>query len=436
MNVEIITIGDELLIGQVLDTNSAWMAKILNENGFQVVWKATVGDVADDIIQAIDDARKKAPIILLTGGLGPTKDDITTQTLCKYFDCSLRFSDETHANIERLFRKNGRAMNELTRHQAMVPDKATILQNAMGTAPCTWFEQDGGVLVSMPGVPHEMMWLMENEIIPRLKKKFHRDLYIKHQTCLVTGYSESALAIRLTDFENRMPPFVKLAYLPQMGIIRLRLSAYCDDPKTADEAIDALKKELEQVLRGNIMVEEDKPLEVLVGDYLRSKQLTVGTAESCTGGSIASKLTSVPGSSDYFLGSVVSYANKVKRHILGVDKDDLEKYGAVSRPVVEQMARGALRVLGCDYALATSGIAGPGGGTPDKPVGTIWIALANQEKVVSKEYRFATISSRDINIQRTVNFALLMLLEVLKGQGRVLCSGTSVVGQWCESRTR
>lgn len=414
MTVEIITIGDELLIGQVVDTNSSWMAKILNENGFKVVRKVTVGDEADDITKAIDDARKKVSIVLLTGGLGPTKDDITTKTLCKYFDSELHFSDEVYENIVKLFHLNGRVMNELTRNQAIVPSKATIIQNAMGTAPCTWFEQDGGILVSMPGVPYEMKWLMENEIIPRLKKRFHRDLYIKHQTCLVTGYSESALALKLTDFENKMPSFVKLAYLPQMGIIRLRLSAYCEDEKIAEEAINTLKWQLEEILKGNIIVEEDKNLEVLVGEYLRSKKRTVGTAESCTGGMIASLLTSVPGSSDYFLGSIVSYANEVKHNLLGVDSHDLEKYGAVSRQVVEQMAKGALKVLGCDYAVATSGIAGPGGGTPEKPVGTIWIAMANKEKVISKEYHFNTISTRENNIQRTVNFSLLLLLEELR----------------------
>ena len=422
MTVEIITIGDELLIGQVVDTNSAWMAKILNENGFKVVRKVTVGDEAEDIAKAIDDARGKASVVLITGGLGPTKDDITLKTLCKYFDSTLKFSNEVYANIEKLFNKNGRVMNELTRNQALVPDKATVIQNAMGTAPCTWFERDGVVLVSMPGVPYEMKWLMENEIVPRLKKAFNQDLYIKHQTCLVTGYSESALALTLTDFENCMPEFVRLAYLPQMGIIRLRLSAYCDNEKTAVEAVDALTQQLEEILTGNIIVEEDKDLEVLVGEYLRSKNLTIGTAESCTGGTIASRLASVSGCSDYYLGSIVSYANEVKQNQLGVDKGDLEKYGAVSQQVVEQMAKGALKALGCDYAVATTGVAGPGGGTPEKPVGTVWIAVANagargmagEAVVISKEYHFTTISTRENNIQRTVNFALLMLLEELR----------------------
>ena len=414
MTAEIITIGDELLIGQVVDTNSAWMAKILNENGFKVVRKVTVGDEAMDIVNAIDDAQKKVSVVLITGGLGPTKDDITLKTLCKYFDSALTFSDEVYANIEKLFNKNGRVMNELTRNQAMVPVKATVIQNKMGTAPCTWFEKDGGVLVSMPGVPYEMKWLMEYEVVPRLKKMFNQDLYIKHQTCMVTGYSESMLAMKLADFENNMPQFVKLAYLPQMGILRLRLSAYYENEKVATETVAALTQQLKNILEEDIIIVEDKDLEVLVGEHLRSKNLTVGTAESCTGGSIASKLTSVPGCSDYYLGSIVSYANEVKQNQLGVDEGDLKKYGAVSQQVVEQMAKGALKVLGCDYSIATTGIAGPGGGTPEKPVGTVWIAIADKQKVISRKYHFASISTRENSIQRTINFSLLMLLDELR----------------------
>jgi nicotinamide-nucleotide amidase len=263
----------------------------------------------------------------------------------------------------------------------------------------------------MPGVPSEMKWLMTNEILPRLKKHFKQDLYIRHRTFWVTGYTESALAIRLADFENKLPAFVKLAYLPQLGLMRLRLSAYAPNEKESDMAITNLQKQLEELLEGNIMATGDKTPEILAGEKLRSLGQTIGTAESCTGGSIAALLTSVAGSSDYFSGSVVAYANAVKQHILGVSESDLKKYGAVSRPVVEQMAKGALRVLGCDWAIATSGIAGPGGGTPQKPVGTIWIAVAHKNEVVSKEYRFNT--TREQNIQRTVNMALMLLLEML-----------------------
>ncbi|MDR0699755.1 MAG: CinA family nicotinamide mononucleotide deamidase-related protein [Tannerella sp.] len=412
MMVEIITIGDELLIGQVVDTNSAWMAEILNDNGFVVQRKITVGDDEDDIMKAFDDARRRAPIVLVTGGLGPTKDDITVHALCRYFNSGMHFSEETYENIERIFMKRNYRMNELTRNQAMVPDKAVIIRNETGTAPCTWFEDDGGVFVSMPGVPHEMKWLMSNEVLPRLRKKFHQDVFIKHQTCWVAGYAESMLAIKLADFENNMPPFVKLAYLPQPGVIRLRLSAYADDEKKAGETLASLQRQLKEILNGNIIAEEDRNIEILAGDLLRSKGLTVGTAESCTGGAIAALITSVPGSSGYYLGSVVSYANEVKRNVLGVSGSDLEQYGAVSRQVVEQMAKGALRVLGCDYAIATSGIAGPGGGAPGKPVGTVWIAVAGKDRIVSEKYHFTAI--REQNIQRTVNASLLMLLKELK----------------------
>ena len=409
MNIEIITIGDELLIGQVVDTNSAWMAKILNENGFQVVRKTTIGDEACDIKKAISDACSRVPIVLVTGGLGPTKDDITLKTLCEYFDTSLYFSDEVCTHIENMFRERGFIMNELTRNQSFVPKNATIIQNHAGTAPCTWFEQNETILVSMPGVPFEMKWLMENEVVPRLKKKCHRDIYIKHRTITVSGIPESALAILLTDFENNLPSYVKLAYLPQSGIIRLRLSAYCEDEKLAEETISTLHQQLKEIVQAYFVADIDHTIEVLIGEKLRAKGLTVGTAESCTGGAIAALLTSVSGCSDYYRGSVIAYSNEVKHRVLGVSESDLIQYGAVSKQVVEQMAQGALRVLGCDYAIASSGIAGPGGGTPEKPVGTVWIAVANKDNVESREFHFTVV--REQNIQRTVNAALTLLLN-------------------------
>ena len=409
MEAAIITIGDELLIGQVVDTNSAWIGRTLNDNGYNVVCKTAVGDNESDIISAIRAAKERAPLILVTGGLGPTKDDITLQTLCEYYGCKLHFSEEIYRYLEQRFQQSGWVMNELTRQQAMVPDQCTAILNQAGTAPCTWFERDGHILISMPGVPSEMKWLMTNEILPRLKKRFKRDLYVKHQTFRVTGYSESALAIHLADFENNLPSFVRLAYLPQLGIMRLRLSVYAQHEQEAAEAIHIFQKRLEERLEGNISVTGDKNIEASVGEKLRRLGQTIGTAESCTGGSIAALLTSVAGSSDYFAGSIVAYANSVKQQVLGVSESDLQQYGAVSQQVVEQMAKGACRVLGCDWAIATSGVAGPGGGTPDKPVGTVWIAVANKNEVVSKIYRFHTI--REQNIQRTVNMALTLLME-------------------------
>ena len=411
MDAAIITIGDELLIGQVVDTNSAWIGKLLNDNGFKVVHKAVIGDKEQDIMSAINAANKISPLILVTGGLGPTKDDITMRTLCDYFGCKLIFSEEVYQNIEQIFKKNERSMNELTRSQAIVPDGCVVIQNQAGTAPCTWYERDGNILVSMPGVPSEMKWLMTNEIMPRLRKHFKKDLHIRHRTFWVTGYSESALAIRLSDFENNLPAFVKLAYLPQLGLMRLRLSAHAANEKEADMAISNLQKQLEELLADNLLADGDKTPETLAGEKLRSLRQTIGTAESCTGGSIASLLTSVTGSSDYFVGSIVAYANAVEQHILGVSESDIKDYGAVSRQVVEQMAKGALRILGCDWAISTSGIAGPSGGTPQKPVGTIWIAIANQNEVISEKYCFNT--TREQNIQRTVNMALMLLLKKL-----------------------
>jgi nicotinamide-nucleotide amidase len=304
-------------------------------------------------------------------------------------------------------------MNELTRNQALVPKKATIIQNEAGTAPCTWFEQDARVLVAMPGVPYEMKWLMENEVVPRLKKKYHRDMYIKHKTISISGIPEAALAIKLTDFENNLPSFVKLAYLPQSGIIRLRLSAYCNDEKMLDQTVITLHQQLKEILHSYIIADADTNIEVIIGEKLRSKGLTIGTAESCTGGAIAALLTSVAGSSDYYKGSVIAYSNDVKKRVLGITENDLLQYGAVSKPVVEQMASGAMQVLDCDYVIATSGVAGPGGGSTEKPVGTIWIAIASKDSTVSKKFIFTDV--REQNIQRTVNTSLIMLLQSIRG---------------------
>jgi nicotinamide-nucleotide amidase len=282
----------------------------------------------------------------------------------------------------------------------------------MGTAPCTWFEKEGKTLISMPGVPYEMRWLMSDEIVPRLKECFKRDLFIKHGTIMVSGLTESALALKLTDFESNLPGFVKLAYLPQSGIIRLRLSACMNDENRVNEAMDTLRKQLSDIVKEYVIYDGDRKIEILTGEELRKRGLTLGTAESCTGGAIASLITSVPGSSDYFVGSVVSYSNSVKTDVLGVSVDDLNVYGAVSKQVVEQMAQGALQALGCDCAVATSGIAGPGGGTAVKPVGTVWVAVANREKVVSREYHFT--NDREQNIIRTTNAALILLLENIR----------------------
>lgn len=412
MDVEIITIGDELLIGQVVDTNSAWIGQQLENEGFHIVWKSAVGDIEEDMLTAIDSALKRVSIVLVTGGIGPTKDDITRKTLCKYFDSGVHFSEEVYRNIEEIFSRSGRPMNELTRNQAIVPDKATVIQNRAGTAPCTWFERDGKVLVSMPGVPYEMKWLVSNEVLPRLKNKFRRDIHILHHTTWISGYSESMLAMHLEEFENALPETAKLAYLPQPGLIRLRLTIHAKTEEEAQTVLSHHQSKLRSLLEGHILTEEDKAPDEVIGAILKERKLTIGTAESCTGGRIASIITATPGSSTYFVGGIVSYSNSVKENLLGVDPKDIEQYGAVSREVVEQMVKGAIRKLGCDCAVATSGIAGPDGGTPEKPVGTVWIAAAIGDKVVSECYRFSTV--REQNILRSSNMALLMLLNLLK----------------------
>lgn len=412
MDVEIITIGDELLIGQVVDTNSAWMGQVLGDEGFHVIHKVTVGDVEAHMLDAFDWAMKRSQIVLVTGGIGPTKDDITKKTLCKFFHTGLRLSEEVLANIEDIFQKSGKAMNPLTHDQAYVPEDCTVIQNRVGTAPITWFERDGKILVSFPGVPSEMKWAMKEEILPRLKAKFRQDLYIKHQTLWVSGYTESALAMHLEEFEKQLPAFVSLAYLPTPGLIRLRLSAYYEDASAVESAMREQTDKLRGLLEGNILAEEDKPIQEIIGEVLRCKKLTLGTAESCTGGKIAEMITSVPGSSDYFVGGIVSYSNNVKHQILDVSNLSLDTYGAVSRQVVEEMVTGALRTLNCDCAVATSGIAGPGGGTDEKPVGTVWIAVAWKDRVKSQLFHFG--KNREQNILRSANMALLMLNSLLK----------------------
>jgi nicotinamide-nucleotide amidase len=411
-NVEIITIGDELLIGQVIDTNSAWIAQALNKTGLEVKNITTVGDNEKDIEKSFDRALLRSSIVLVTGGIGPTKDDITKKTLCKYFDCSLRFDGEVLKNMEELFARSGREINPLTYGQAYVPDAATIIQNKVGTAPATWFEHDGKVLISMPGVPSEMKWLMENEILPRLQAAFQQDTCIQYKTCWVEGFTESALAMHLDEFEKKLPGNIRLAYLPAPGLIRLRLTGKDENRQLLSDEMNRQAAELQAILGEKILAEEDKPIESVLGELLSKKSLTLSIAESCTGGNIAHTITSVPGSSQYFKGSVVAYSNDVKTTLLHVNPSDLDHDGAVSEPVVKQMAQGIQNLLRTDCAIATSGIAGPDGGTPEKPVGTVYIAVSYNDRTITQKYTFGV--SREQNIQRATNMALLMLYKLVK----------------------
>lgn len=410
MFAEIITIGDELLIGQVTDTNSAWMGRELNKVGIEVIRIVSVRDRADEITEAVDNAMKRADIVLMTGGLGPTKDDITKQTLCEYFGTELVFDELVFENIKRVL--SGRIpMNGLNKSQAMVPKDCVVINNRVGSASVSWFERNGKVLVSMPGVPQEMTIVMSEEVIPRLCKQFQTDVIV-HRTFTVQNYPESVLAEKLEFWETALPECIKLAYLPKPGIIRLRLTGRGQNKKEVEGLITCEGAKLKAILREDILDEEDTPIETLIGHLLQKKNLTVSTAESCTGGSIAVRITSIPGSSEYFKGSVVAYSNDVKTNLLHVSTETLEKYGAVSEETVIEMARGAMNTLKTDCAVATSGVAGPGGGTKEKPVGTVWIAAAYKNEI--RTMKQETDRGREMNVERAGNNALLLLRELVK----------------------
>jgi len=408
---ELITIGDEILIGQVVDTNSAWMARELNREGFQIVQITSVPDIQEQIIEAFTNAFHRADTVLVTGGIGPTKDDITKQTLCKFFNTELIFNEEMYRNVLRQISGRSGAMNELNRCQAYVPACCTPIINGAGTAPITWYERDGKVLVSMPGVPREMMWAMKNEILPRLKSHFKTPKLI-HQTIIIKDYAESQLAITLEEWENALPGFIKLAYLPQVGYIRLRLTGKNGDEKLLDITIKKEIEKLHAILGTAIVATEDIAPDVLISSMLKELKLTLGTAESCTGGNIAHLLTLHPGSSLFFKGGVVAYSNEVKQNVLGVDPKDIEIHGAVSKEVVEQMAQGARKILNADVAVATSGIAGPDGGTPEKPVGTVWIAASDGQKTISKVFQFGNFRER--NIEKATFAAIFLVKELVE----------------------
>lgn len=407
MNIEIITIGDELLIGQVVDTNSAWISSKMSGAGFDVVYITSIKDNKDAIYTAIEDGFDRADILLLTGGNGPTKDDITKNTLCEYFNEQLVFDNEVLKNIETLFRDRGVAINELTRNQAFVPQKSTVIQNRVGTAPILWFEKDGKILVSMPGVPFEMRWAMTEEVIPRLSKQFQTKRFLK-QVFYTHGISESGLAMHLHNFEESLPSGFGLAYLPGGGIIRLRLSVKGDE-NSAEMALQATK--LKHLLGDYLLAESDDPLQQIVGNTLKDRGLTISLAESCTGGYIAHLLTNIAGSSAYFKGGIVSYANSAKMNLLQVKQDTLDAHGAVSQQVVEEMAKGAIETFGTNCAIAVTGIAGPDGGTPEKPVGTVWICTICGDTMVSKMYSFG--KSRENNKRRSAVMAMVQMLRCM-----------------------
>ena len=407
MKAYLLTIGDEILIGQIIDTNSANIAKMLHGIGGVVVEKSAVADDETAILDLLRRGLALADVVIITGGLGPTKDDKTKTALTHFFGVELVEHRPTREFVEDLFRQHHKQITPAVVQQWMLPANATVLINKMGTAPGMWFEYEEKVVVSLPGVPYEMQYLMENEVLPRLRQRFD-GTHVAYRTILTSGEGESTIAKMLEPFEEALPENVTLAYLPRIAQVRLRLTVRGDDPAANEELLKQKMDELLKLLPPHLIASlEDDTLETAIGKLLRNKNLTVATAESCTGGYLAHLITSVAGSSDYYKGSVVAYANEVKMKVLEVQESTLQEHGAVSEQTVREMVKGALGLFGTDLAMATSGIAGPGGGTPDKPVGTVWIAVGNKDNIKTRIFHFRR--DRERNIQYAATYALEML---------------------------
>lgn len=413
MRAEIITIGDELLIGQTIDTNSAWIGAELSKLGFDIYRKTSIHDGRSDILNQLAAASGKSDVVLITGGLGPTSDDITKQTLCEFFDTKLEMNLEILTMIEEMMRKRNFPMNDNNRRQAEVPVSCKVLTNAIGTAPGMWFEKDGTIFISLPGVPAEMKYIMAQHVLPELKSKFKSQVIV-HRTIMTFGAPEARLAELLADFETNLPAGIKLAYLPSSGINKLRLTGTGTKLQSVEEAVKKQVSKIYSIIPQLIYGENEESLEMVTGRLLREKNKTVCTAESCTGGNIARMITSVPGSSDYFEGSVVAYANSIKIRILKVSNKLIEQEGAVSEAVARAMADSARSLFRTDYCIATTGIAGPDGGAPQKPVGTIWIAVSSGSGTVTEKHTFGT--DRIHNIRRFSLVALNLLRKKILGE--------------------
>lgn len=409
MNAQIITIGDEILIGQIVDTNSTWIAKELNKLGISVSKIISIGDDASEIQQTITEALHSSKIVIITGGLGPTNDDITKNVLCQIFNSELVLNSYVLENIKFLLDKRNIPLNENNRSQALVPDKAKVLNNLIGTAPGLMFEKNDKILFSLPGVPYEMKYIFSEHVINELQNKFQL-LSNFHKTILTAGLAESVLAEKIQEWENSIPKNIKLAYLPSPGFIRLRLSKNNAD-KAEIETINLLVEKLKTLIPENIIATEDIRLEEVLGNLLKQNNKTICTAESCTGGKIASLITGIPGSSAYFEGSIIAYSNQIKVKELSVNPETLQIHGAVSEQTVIEMAENIRKKFNTDYSVAVSGIAGPDGGSKQKPVGTIWIAVSNTEKTLTKRLLFPF--DRITNIERTANTALLLLINFI-----------------------
>jgi len=407
---EIITIGDEILYGQIVDTNSQWISKELDKIGVKTVRKTTVSDFEPDILEALAESSTRADIILITGGLGPTNDDLTKPCLAKYFQCDLALNKQALKEVQWIFDKIGRELTETNRQQAILPTKCSVVTNRAGTAPGMWFQEEDKVYVSMPGVPHEMKIMMAEQVLTRLQTVFKTPA-IYHKIIKTIGIGESWLADKIAPWEQQLPPNIKLAYLPGLGEVKLRLTAVGDDTNKMEYEVDQQIEKLKTLAGKYIYGYDRDTLPSVVGNLMRHLELTIACAESCSGGSVAQAITSVAGSSDYFAGSIVAYQNHLKESLLGVNPLTLEKHGAVSEFTVIEMAKGVKERLNVDIGVATSGIAGPGGGSVEKPVGTVWVACVDRENEISK--KLSLYKERAINIKLTTQAVLSLVRQRL-----------------------
>lgn len=411
MRAEIITIGDEILIGQIVDTNSAWMAQKLNLAGIKVKQISSVSDDRQHILEALNESKSRADLILITGGLGPTKDDITKKTLAEYFKTGYRLDQDALENVKRIFLKYKAPLLEINIKQAEVLDNCVTLLNLNGTAPGMWIEHEDKIFVSMPGVPFEMMYMMEEQVIPKIKQAFKLPIII-HHTILTAGIGESILAEKIESIEDSLPEHIKLAYLPKLGTVRVRLSGDGQNEEQLKKEISIYAKRIIDKIHEFVIAENDTPIEKVILDFMEVENLSLSIAESCTGGYISHQFTQHPGSSKVFLGGAVTYSNSLKISILGVSEITINNFGAVSEETVKEMSEGAKSAFHSDYSIAVSGVAGPDGGTIEKPVGTVWIAVTGKTKTITKTYNFG--NKRTQNIERSATTALVLLYKLMK----------------------
>lgn len=409
----IITIGDELLIGQTIDTNSAWIAQHLNDLGIDVLRRVAVGDSRDAIINALDDELANASLVIITGGLGPTADDITKPLLCEYFGGKLRLDEPTLEHVKSLFAKRNRPFIERNMKQAEVPDNCTVLFNKMGTAPGMWFDKDNKVIISLPGVPFEMINIMKHEVLPKLRQRFFSDALL-HRSIITAGEGESFIAEKIKDLEEALPSHIKLAYLPAVGMVKLRLTGRGSDKQRLSNELQLRMEEIANRLEDIVIALEDVSMELILGKWFTVHDKTLALAESCTGGAIASQMTGILGSSKYFSGCIVSYNNDIKHQMLGVSKDTLDKEGAVSEQTAIEMVKGVRKALGSDYALAVTGLLSPGGESDRVEVGTVWIAVADNTTIKTKKFQFVYDRIRNKDI--AISMAMLMIWKFINGK--------------------